>query len=75
MVLSRSSNPLKVGLLVAAGAVSVGVWGAAPHDGLHPFALLAALLPVQLAALFWCIQASPTAVVRPPSGLRPPTSG
>ena len=75
MVLNRSANCLPALLLLVAGMVSVGVWGAAPHDGLHPFALLAALLPVQLAALLWCVQASSTAVARPPSELKPPANG
>ncbi|MFQ6538441.1 MULTISPECIES: hypothetical protein [Aphanothece] len=56
-------------LLAAAGA-SVTAFGAIPQDGaLHPMALLASLLPLQLAALFWA-----TAVARPP-GSRPPASG
>ena len=75
MVLNRSLNRLPALLLLVAGAVSVGAWGSMPHEGFHPFALLTALLPLQLAAVFWCIQASSTAVARPPSGLRPPTSG
>ena len=75
MVLNRSANCLPALLLLVAGMVSVGVWGAMPHDGFHPFALLTALLPLQLAAMFWCIQASPTAAARPPAGLRPPASG
>lgn len=75
MVLNRSANRLPVLLLMVAGAVSVGVWGSLPHGGFHPFALLTALLPLQLAAVFWCAQAPFTAAARRPSGLKPPASG
>lgn len=42
-------------LLLMAGAAALS-WGAAsalPHEGFHPLALLAALLPLQLAALLF----------------------
>jgi len=42
-------------LLLVAGAAALS-WGAAsamPHQGFHPLALLAALLPLQLAALLF----------------------
>lgn len=39
--------------LVTAAAVSWAAAASIPHDGLHPLALLAALLPLQLAALFY----------------------
>ena len=40
-------------LLAGAGALSFGIAAAIPHDGLHPLALMAALLPLQLAALLY----------------------
>ncbi|MCP9906627.1 hypothetical protein KBY72_05470 [Cyanobium sp. BA5m-21] len=40
-------------LLSGAGALSFGLAAAIPHDGLHPLALMAALLPLQLAALLY----------------------
>ena len=39
--------------LLAAAVLSVMAAAAMPHDGLHPLALLAALLPLQLAALLY----------------------
>lgn len=39
--------------LVAAAALSFAAATAIPHDGLHPLALMAALLPLQLAALLY----------------------
>ena len=41
-----------VPLLVAA-VLSVMAAAAMPHEGLHPLALLAALLPLQLSALLY----------------------
>lgn len=38
---------------VAAAALSFTAAAAIPHEGLHPLALLAALLPLQLAALLY----------------------
>jgi len=40
-------------LLSGAGALSFGLAAAIPYDGLHPLALMAALLPLQLAALLY----------------------
>ncbi|MEA5389705.1 hypothetical protein VB738_00395 [Cyanobium gracile UHCC 0139] len=40
-------------LLAGGGLVSFLALAATPHDGLHPLALMAALLPLQLAALAW----------------------
>ncbi|MCX5941114.1 MAG: hypothetical protein NTX18_08910 [Cyanobium sp. LacPavin_0818_WC50_MAG_67_9] len=40
-------------LLVVAGALSFAAGATIPHEGLHPLALLAALLPLQLAALLY----------------------
>jgi hypothetical protein len=40
-------------LLAGAGALSFAAAAAIPHDGLHPLALMAALLPLQLAALLY----------------------
>ncbi len=40
-------------LVAGGGLVSFMALAATPHDGLHPLALMAALLPLQLAALAW----------------------
>ncbi|QVL53183.1 MAG: hypothetical protein KFB97_01765 [Cyanobium sp. M30B3] len=40
-------------LLAGAAALSWGAASALPHEGFHPLALLAALLPLQLAALLF----------------------
>jgi hypothetical protein len=74
MVLSRSSSRVAAGLLAAAAVVSACSLGEGWNAGFHPFALLAALLPLQLAALLWCLQASPTAAAPRSSGMRPPAS-
>ena len=42
-------------LLVGGGLVSVIALGATPQDGLHPLAVMGALLPLQLAALAWAL--------------------
>ncbi|SBO44904.1 hypothetical protein [Cyanobium sp. NIES-981] len=56
--------------LLAGGMVSVVAVGAIPHDTTLPLmAVLASLLPLQLAALYWATTAAP----RP--GSRPPASG
>ena len=39
--------------LVVAAAQSFAAATAIPHEGLHPLALMAALLPLQLAALLY----------------------
>jgi hypothetical protein len=46
---------LALTLLVGGGLVSVLALAATPHDCLHPLALMAALLPLQLAALGWAL--------------------
>jgi len=40
-------------LLALAGAISFVSAASIPHDGLHPLALMAAVLPLQLAALLY----------------------
>jgi hypothetical protein len=40
-------------LLAAAAGLSFAAAAAMPHDGLHPLALMASLLPLQLAALLY----------------------
>jgi hypothetical protein len=42
-------------ILPLSALVSVGLFSTVPAQGFHPFALLASLLPLQLAALFWCL--------------------
>ncbi len=44
---------LSLVLLGGGGLISFLALAATPHDGLHPLALMAALLPLQLAALAW----------------------
>jgi hypothetical protein len=39
--------------LLGAAVLSVMAAAAMPHEGLHPLALLAALLPLQLSALLY----------------------
>ncbi len=46
-------RPVLLLLLAAAGALSFSAAASIPHDGLHPLALMAALLPLQLAALLY----------------------
>jgi hypothetical protein len=46
---------LGLALLMGGGLVSFMSLGATPHDGLHPLALMGALLPLQLAALAWAL--------------------
>lgn len=50
---SRPRLPWQVAPLLLAALISFGAAGSIPHDGFHPLALLAALLPLQLAALFY----------------------
>lgn len=54
---SAGRRPPRLGLalLVGGGLVSFVALGASPHDGLHPLALMGALLPLQLAALVWAL--------------------
>ncbi len=67
--------PLLRLMLVLAAMASCGVFAAVPSEGLHPLAVLASLLPLQLAALLWALSRMPTATaVRPPAELMPPAS-
>jgi uncharacterized membrane protein len=43
-------------ILAVAGLVSFSLAGVTISDGLHPLALLASLLPLQLAALLWVLR-------------------
>lgn len=70
MVLNRSRIAAGAALAAAAG-LSVGTFALIPHDGLHPLALLASLLPLQLAALFWVFRGDGS---RSPGSL-PPANG
>lgn len=45
--------PWALAPLLLAALISFGAAGTIPRDGVHPLALLAALLPLQLAALFY----------------------
>lgn len=56
---------------MAAAGLSVVAFGMGPHDGLHPLALMASLLPLQLAALLWAFRGAGS----PGSGSRPPANG
>jgi hypothetical protein len=58
---SGSERALPLGALIAAGLISFAAAGTIPHDGLHPLALLAALLPLQLAALLYVFARAPGA--------------
>jgi len=44
--------PWSLAPLLLAALISFGAAGTIPRDGVHPLALLAALFPLQLAALF-----------------------
>ena len=63
-------------LLVGAALASCGAFASIPAEGWHPLAMLASLLPLQLAALFWalCMAPAPRAAARPPAALKPPAS-
>ena len=61
-------------LLMLAALTSAGVFATVPHQGLPLVAVLAALLPLQLAALFWVAVRAPTAVEHRPPALRPQAS-
>jgi hypothetical protein len=52
---SESRRPVLL-LLAGAAALSWGAAAAIPHDGFHPLALMAALLPLQLAALLFVVR-------------------
>ena len=51
-------------LLLLAALTSAGVFATVPQTGLPLAAVLAALLPLQLAAVFWLVVAAPRAVER-----------
>ncbi len=40
-------------MLAVTALLSCTVFSSSPHFGFHPFALMAALLPLQLGALLW----------------------
>lgn len=67
----KSGGVLSRGVLMAAAALSVVAFGLGPQDGLHPLALMASLLPLQLAALFWAFRG----VGSPGSGSQPRANG
>ena len=41
--------------LLLSAVVGASLSSAIPVQGFHPFAVLASLLPIQLAGLYWCI--------------------
>jgi hypothetical protein len=49
-------------LLVLAAFASCSLLAAVPADGLHPLGVLASLLPLQLAGLFWALLRSPASL-------------
>ena len=67
----------RVWLIALAALASVAAFAAVPRDGLHPLALLASLLPLQIAALIGWLRPPPAfrGVAPRPPGLRPPASG
>jgi len=40
----------------AAALASVSAFGSIPHDALHPLAVLASLIPLQLVAVVWAFR-------------------
>lgn len=48
-------SPLAL-LFLLAGLASVTAFAAVPRDGIHPLAVLASLLPLQLAAVLWAMR-------------------
>ena len=72
MVLNRSRIVAQLALAAGSG-LGVVLLALIPHEGLglHPLALLASLLPLQLAALFWAFRGDGS---RSPGSL-PPASG
>jgi len=62
-------------LLPLMALLSAALWGAQLREGFQPFALLASLLPLQLAALLWCLRDGATGVERPVAARKPPASG
>ena len=65
----RSAHTL---LLPLAACVSVALFGTISGDGVHPFAMAASLLPLQLAALFWSLSVLTKGAESQPAGLKPP---
>lgn len=51
MIVNRSSTTL----LFAAALCTAALGGSSVQTGFHPYELLASLLPLQLAAVFWCL--------------------
>ncbi len=51
-----SGRSLPLVFLALAALASFGTFAAVPHDGFHPLAQLACLLPLQLAALLFAWQ-------------------
>jgi hypothetical protein len=45
-----------VGVLGVAALVSFSMAGVSVQEGLHPLALLASLVPLQVAALLWALR-------------------
>jgi len=67
--------PLLRLMLVLAALASCGVFASVPSEGWHPLAVLASLLPLQLAALLWAFsRGSTAAAARPPAGQTLPAS-
>lgn len=67
-------------LVAGAGVLSLAMAGTIPHDGLHPLALMAAFLPLQLAALFYVFRrpqrsTALRAAESPAPALKPPANG
>ena len=60
----------RVALLAGAG-LSLTAFGLIPQDAFHPLALMASLLPLQLAALFWVFTGGGSRS----AGWRPPANG
>ena len=42
-------------LLALASLATFNSFGSSPMDGIHPLAVMASLLPVQLAAVLWLV--------------------
>ena len=67
--------PLLRLLLLLAALASCTVFASVPSEGWHPLAVLASLLPLQLAALLWAFSRGAMAVAaRPPAGSMLPAS-
>ena len=42
-------------ILLLSAVVTASLSSEIPLQGFHPFAVLASLLPIQIAALYWCL--------------------